>query len=129
MLLGYTAYALHNVAYLQETWVAMKRPEKIDFSRENIDRLRLEITDTKKGGINGSKSVLAFKAFYRQDGEEHVTLISKVLQLIEAMHLSGARRWRPREDVSEKHCTTWSKIGFSPGDNGLRASVDKPVLA
>jgi SEC-C motif domain protein len=53
------------VPYLQETWDATKRPEKIDFSRENIDWLRLEITDTKKGGINGSKSVLAFKAFYR----------------------------------------------------------------
>jgi len=47
-----------------ETWYATKRPEKIDFSRENIDRLRLEITDTKKGVINCNKGVLAFKAFY-----------------------------------------------------------------
>ena len=45
----YTAYALRNAAYLQETWDATKRPEKIDFSRENIAWLKLEITDTKKG--------------------------------------------------------------------------------
>jgi SEC-C motif-containing protein len=68
----YTAYVLRNAAYLQETWDATKRPEKIDFSREKIDWLRLEITDIKKGGIKVSKGVVAFKAFYKQDGEEHV---------------------------------------------------------
>jgi len=68
----YTAYAMHNSAYLQETWDATKRPEKIDFSREKIDWLRLEITDTKKGGIKDSKGVVSFKAFYMQDGEEQV---------------------------------------------------------
>ena len=68
----YTAYAMNNAAYLQETWDATKRPEKIDFSREKIDWLRLEITGTKKGGIKDSKGVVSFKAFYMQDGEEHV---------------------------------------------------------
>ncbi len=68
----YTAYALRNGAYLQETWDATKRPEKIDFSRENIDWLRLEIIDTKKGGIKDSKGVVSFKAYFMQDGEEHV---------------------------------------------------------
>ncbi len=68
----YTAYAMRNAAYLQETWDAIRRPETIDFSREKIDWLRLEITDTKKGGIKDSKGVVAFKAFYMQDGEEHV---------------------------------------------------------
>ena len=52
----YTAYALRNGAYLQETWDATKRPEKIDFSRENIDWLRLEIIDTKKGGLRTVKA-------------------------------------------------------------------------
>jgi SEC-C motif-containing protein len=33
----YTAYALHNAAYLQETRDATRRPEKMDFSREKID--------------------------------------------------------------------------------------------
>ena len=68
----YTAYALQNAAYLQETWDATRRPEKIDFSREKIDWLRLEITGTKKGGIKDSKGVVMFKAFFIQDGEEHV---------------------------------------------------------
>jgi SEC-C motif domain protein len=68
----YTAYALHNAAYLQATWDVAKRPEKIDFSREKIDWLRLEITDTKKGGIKDNKGVVSFKAFYRQEGEEYV---------------------------------------------------------
>jgi SEC-C motif-containing protein len=68
----YTAYVLRNATYLQETWDATRRPPKIDFSREKIDWLRLEIIDTKKGGIKDSKGVVAFKAFFMQDGEEHV---------------------------------------------------------
>ena len=68
----YTAYVLRNAVYLQETWNTTSRPEKIDFSRENIDWLRLEIIDIKKGAIKDSKGVVAFKAFYVQDGEEHV---------------------------------------------------------
>ena len=68
----YSAYVLRYAAYLQETWDATKRPEKIDFSREKIDWLRLEITETKKGGIKDSKGVVAFKAFFMLDDEEHV---------------------------------------------------------
>jgi SEC-C motif-containing protein len=68
----YTAYALRDGAYLQATWDATKRPESIDFSRENIEWLRLEITETKKGGLKDSKGLVTFKAYYRQDGEEHV---------------------------------------------------------
>lgn len=68
----YSAYVLRNAAYLQETWDATKRPEAIDFSREKIDWFRLEIIDTKKGGIKDNKGVVVFKAFYVQDGEEHV---------------------------------------------------------
>jgi SEC-C motif-containing protein len=68
----YTAYALQNGIYLQATWEAGNRPENIDFSREAITWLRLDITGTKKGGIKDNKGVVAFKAFYTQDGEEHV---------------------------------------------------------
>jgi SEC-C motif-containing protein len=68
----YTAYVLRNVVYLQETWDVSLRPNVIDFSRENINWLRLEITDIKKGEAKDSKGVVAFKAFYSQDGEEHV---------------------------------------------------------
>ena len=68
----YSAYVLRNAAYLQKTWDETRRPEKIDFSIEKIDWLRLVITDTKKGGIKDSKGVVSFKAFFMQDGEEHV---------------------------------------------------------
>lgn len=68
----YTAYALHNGVYLQATWDVTKRPERIDFSKENIDWLRLEITETKKGGVKDNKGLVTFKAYYMQDGEEHV---------------------------------------------------------
>jgi SEC-C motif-containing protein len=68
----YTAYALRNGAYLQATWDVTKRPESIDFSRETIEWLRLEITETKKGGVKDSKGLVTFKAYYSQDGEEHI---------------------------------------------------------
>lgn len=68
----YTAYALRNGAYLQATWEATKCPERIDFSRENIDWLRLEISETKKGSAKDNKGLVTFKAFYRQNGDEHV---------------------------------------------------------
>ena len=68
----YSAYVLRNGAYLQATWESTRRPGAIDLSRENIDWLRLEISEIKKGGIKDSKGVVAFKAFYSQDGEEHV---------------------------------------------------------
>ena len=57
----YTAYVLRNAAYLQETWDSTKRPEKIDFSREKIDWLGLEITDIKKGGIKDSRYSVQFQ--------------------------------------------------------------------
>jgi SEC-C motif domain protein len=67
----YTAYALRDGAYLQATWDATKRPESIDFSRENIEWLRLEITEIKKGGVKDNKGLVTFKAFYSQEGEEY----------------------------------------------------------
>ncbi len=68
----YTAYVLRNVAYLQETWDLTKRPAAIDFSKENITWLRLEIVEFKKGGIADNKGLVTFKAFYLQEGIECV---------------------------------------------------------
>jgi len=68
----FSAYALQNADYLLETWDATVRPELIDFSKENVDWQRLEISGTKKGGANDVKGVVEFKAYYVQDGEEHV---------------------------------------------------------
>ncbi|MFU8789946.1 MAG: YchJ family protein, partial [Methylobacter sp.] len=68
----FTAYALRNTDYLLETWDAAVRPELIDFSKEKIEWLSLEIVSTKKGGAKDAKGVVEFKAYYVQDGEESV---------------------------------------------------------
>ncbi len=68
----YTAYVLRNVSYLQETWDVNSRPTTIDFSKEKIEWVGLEITDIKKGKSKDSKGVVAFKAFYSVDGEQCV---------------------------------------------------------
>ncbi len=77
----FTAYAMHNAGYLQETWDATVRPELIDFSKEKVDWQRLEIGNTKKGGVKDAKGVVEFKAYYLQDGEEYVmTEISQFIK-------------------------------------------------
>jgi SEC-C motif-containing protein len=68
----FTAYALRNADYLQNTWDAAGRPEAIDFSKETVEWLRLEIAKVKKGGAKDNKGVVEFKAYYLQDGEEYV---------------------------------------------------------
>ena len=67
----YTAYALHNADYLRATWDETKRPERIDFSREQIKWLRLDVTEIKRGGEKDDKGLVTFKAYYEQDGKEH----------------------------------------------------------
>lgn len=68
----FTAYALHKANYLLNTWDATLRPTSIDFSDDNINWLRLEIVNTKKGGAPDSKGTVEFKAYYSQQGEECV---------------------------------------------------------
>ena len=68
----YSAYVLRDATYLQETWEQSGRPKLIDFSKETIEWLRLEITDVKKGTLKDTKGVVAFKAYFMQDGEECV---------------------------------------------------------
>jgi SEC-C motif-containing protein len=68
----FTAYALHDGNYLLDTWDATVRPKLIDFSQEKICWQQLKISNTKKGGINDTKGVVEFKAYYLLDGEEHV---------------------------------------------------------
>lgn len=68
----FSAYALDNTEYVQETWDANTRPkpEQIKFSEEKINWQRLEIIDTKKGGIKDNKGIVEFKAFYLNNGED-----------------------------------------------------------
>lgn len=68
----FTAYVMQNESYLLKTWGAAKRPEEIDFSKENSEWTKLEILKTKKGGEKDSKGLVEFKAYYSQEGEEYV---------------------------------------------------------
>ena len=47
----YSAYVLRDVNYLKDTWDESRRPKAIDFSKETIHWLRLEIIDVKKGSL------------------------------------------------------------------------------
>ncbi len=68
----FTAFAMHNESYLLKTWDISKRPADIDFSKNAVDWLRLEIFNIKKGGVKDSKGIVEFKAFYMLDSEEYV---------------------------------------------------------
>lgn len=67
----FTAYAMHNAAYLSATWDAARCPEKIDFSKEEAEWHRLEIIGVKKGGLKDTKGIVEFKAYFRVDGEDY----------------------------------------------------------
>ena len=72
----YTAYVLRNAVYLQETWDATRRPKLIDFSKEKIDWLRLEIIDIKKitkEGIMNDKDVCNFNKLILKTLEKYIT--------------------------------------------------------
>ena len=68
----FTAYAMQKSDYLLNTWDSSKRPESINFEKENAQWLRLEIVNTKKGGVKDTKGIVEFKAYFLADGEESV---------------------------------------------------------
>lgn len=68
----FTAYVMQNEDYLLETWDAAKRPEKIDFSKEQAQWTKLEILNLKKGGDKDNKGIVEFKAYYILENEEYV---------------------------------------------------------
>ncbi len=68
----FTAYAMKNTDYLLQTWDTAKRPDNINFEKENADWLRLEIVGKKKGGIKDAKGIVEFKAYFMADDEESV---------------------------------------------------------
>ncbi len=68
----FTAFALHNKAYLLSTWEVSKRPSTVDFSKSEIKWSRLDIVKCKKGGSGDKKGLVQFKAYYSQRGEEYI---------------------------------------------------------
>jgi len=77
----FTAYASKNESYLLETWSKSKRPEKIDFSKEEAVWTKLDIVKTKKGTKKESKGIVEFKAYYTLENEAYVmTEISRFIK-------------------------------------------------
>ncbi len=68
----FTAFAMRNEAYLLASWEGAKRPRRVDFSKNAVAWVRLDIVSTKKGGARDSKGMVQFKAFYLQECEEYV---------------------------------------------------------
>jgi len=77
----FTAYANKNESYLLDTWSKSKRPEQIDFSKEDVVWTKLDIVKTKKGTKKDSKGIVEFKAYYISDNEAYVmTEISRFIK-------------------------------------------------
>lgn len=68
----FTAYAMHNEAYLLTTWDPTTRPASVDFSKDTGEWKKLEIIMTKKGSAKDSKGIIEFKAFFTVEGEPRV---------------------------------------------------------
>jgi len=68
----FTAYAMHNSAYLLSSWDNSTRPAEIDFSNDTGKWTELNIISTKKGGAKDSKGTVEFKAHFTLDGEPRI---------------------------------------------------------
>lgn len=70
----FAAYKLDLAGYIQSTWANSTRPKstKPNFGGERIEWQRLEIIDSKRGGVADDKGIVEFKAYYLRDGEEAV---------------------------------------------------------
>lgn len=68
----FTAYAMHNEAYLLSTWDTTTRPAIVDFSKDTGEWTRLELILTKKGSAKDHKGIVEFKAFFTVDDEQRV---------------------------------------------------------
>ena len=68
----YSAYVLQNADYLLATWHKNTRPKQLAFSQENVIWQRLDILNTKKGGVKDEKGRVEFSAFYVENAENRV---------------------------------------------------------
>ncbi|HIG65210.1 MAG TPA: zinc chelation protein SecC [Methyloprofundus sp.] len=68
----FTAYAMHNAAYLLTSWDVSTRPAEVDFSKDTGKWTQLEIVMLKKGAAKDHKGIVEFKAYFTVDGEQRV---------------------------------------------------------
>lgn len=68
----FTAYAMHNSAFLLSSWDASTRPTNVDFSNDSGEWTQLEVIATKKGTAKDNKGIVEFKAYFTAEGERRV---------------------------------------------------------
>lgn len=68
----YTAFAMNNADYIKQTWDKHTCPDSVDFANDVTQWERLEIVETKKGGVEDNKGLVHFKAYYTQHGKQQV---------------------------------------------------------
>jgi len=112
----FVAFCLQNADYLLSTWDISTRPEKIDFSNDNTQWIRLEITNTQKGLATDNEGIVGFKAYYAMDGQEAVMEETSRFRKI-------AGRWFYQDGVvkfAEKPQSTHSKNSLCPCGSGKK---------
>lgn len=67
----YSAFAVHDAAYLLRTWHAATRPRSVDFDPD-LTWVGLEIVTTEAGGPGDANGVVEFRAHHRRGGEPGV---------------------------------------------------------
>jgi SEC-C motif-containing protein len=68
----YSAFVLQNTDYLLATWHPRTRPETLDFSQQTGVWQRLDIIHCQGGQATDHEGAVAFKAYFTQQGLEHV---------------------------------------------------------
>jgi SEC-C motif-containing protein len=63
----FTAYAMHNAAYLLTSWDTSTRPAEVDFSKDTGKWTQLEIVMLKKGAAKDHKGIVEFNLPYHPD--------------------------------------------------------------
>jgi SEC-C motif-containing protein len=63
----YTAYVIHDRAYLLATWHPSTRPASVSFE-DSRKWLRLEILGRIGGGLLDSEGTVEYRAFFTSDG-------------------------------------------------------------
>jgi len=65
----FSAYCLHNAAYLLATWDARTRPMTLSFAGDQPCWQSLDIVRTQQGRTKDSKGKVEFNAFYTEGGQ------------------------------------------------------------
>jgi SEC-C motif-containing protein len=72
----YTAFTLANGKYLMDSHHSTTRPLKerksIEAWAKSVNWIRLEVLDSKKGGINDQNGTVTFNAYFFENGRVEV---------------------------------------------------------